>query len=173
MKRLFSSVYLAVLLLCSSLAQAYIVEDIVVFDQYLSHDEYVSWVHDLSQYGLTPGMPRPDFIMHIEVFDLDDYPGKEDRERPFFSLSQGHGRQFGRIAEYGIIVDQGDMPYIDSDGKIDIRLLISDGNVWLNRVVLTVDITPIPAPASMGLLMFGLGIIALRRLRRKSLLRHT
>lgn len=155
------------LLTCSTLISAYPVTDVVVFNKILT--EPIRWQHDMTKYGYDPAVGYSDFTFTLEVRDAEDAPWKVDwTERPFYMLSQGQGRSFGRIYMEDLVFSEGDTPiYLPPDGVVRPRLEILEGKVWLGRATLTIDIprTSIPEPGIAVLLGLGLLGLGLHRYR--------
>lgn len=150
-----------VLLTCAPLAKAYIIEDVITFNRELS--EPLVWTHDLTQYGYVPNTPYNHLSLTLELRDLEDYPDKDVLDRPFFMLSQGQGRSFGRVLMEDI--DAAGVIYIDANGMVRPRLTILEGEVWIGRAILRADIPgplPVPEPSSLWLMVLGILLLAAR-----------
>jgi hypothetical protein len=168
MKAFLSLIASAFLLTCSTLVSAYPVTDVVVLNKILDTGDFVSWEHDMTQYGYDPAIGYVDFTLTLEVRDAEDAPWKVDwMGRPFYMLSQGQGRSFGRIYMEDLVFSRGETPiHIEDDGVARPRLTILEGSVWIGSATFTVDIpqTSLPEPGIAVLL--GLGLLGLGLQRR-------
>ncbi|MDF3013430.1 MAG: hypothetical protein K0Q78_1634 [Cellvibrio sp.] len=166
MKTFLSLIGSAFILVCSAVANAYPVSDVVVFNRILQAGDSISWEHDMTQYGHDPADVYRDFILTLEVRDAEDAPGKMDEDRPFYMLAQGQGRTFGRIGMEDLIITEGDTPiHLEDDGVVKPFLMIMEGSVWIGSATLTMDLpnTSIPEPGIVMLWGMGLLGLALRR----------
>lgn len=163
MNRLLSLIGSVVLLTCAPLAKAYIIEDVVTFNRTLEVNEPLVWTHDLTQYGYVPESPYTSVSLTLELRDLQDYPDKDVLDRPFFMLTQGQGRSFGRILMEDI--EAGGIIHVDANGLVRPALTILEGEVWIGRAILRADIPDplnVPEPSSLWLMVLGLLLLAAR-----------
>lgn len=164
MNRLLSLIGSLLLLTCAPLAKAYLVEDVITFNRSLQTNEPLAWVHDLTQYGYVPQTPYTGFSLTLELRDLQDAPGKDVLDRPFFMLTQGQGRSFGRVLMEDLVL--GGVIHIDANGMVRPSLTILEGEVWIGRAIARVelpDTIPVPEPGIIWLLALGLLPLCLRR----------
>lgn len=162
MKIFLSFIVSVFLLTCSFLVSAYPVTDVVVFNKTLGVGDFVSWEHDMTQYGYDPADGYSDFTLTLEVRDAEDAPWKLDEDRPFYMLSQGHGRSFGRVLMEDLVFSEGETAiYLEADGVARPRFAVLEGNIWIGSAILTIDLpqTSIPEPGIAVLL--GLGLLGL------------
>ncbi len=166
MNRLLSLIGSVLLLTCAPLAKAYLIEDVITFNRALQANESLGWVHDLTQYGYVPETPYTQFSLTLEMRDLQDAPGKDVLDRPFFMLTQGQGRSFGRVLMEDLVLDDGASAiHIDANGMVRPSLTILEGEVWIGRALVRVDIAdpvPVPEPSSLWLLVLGIMLLAIR-----------
>lgn len=163
MNRFLSVIGSVVLLTCAPLAKAYLIEDVVTFNRTLQVNEPLVWVHDLTRYGYVPEAPFNQFSLTLEMRDLQDYPDKDVLERPFFMLTQGQGRSFGRVLMEDLVM--GGVIHIDSNGMVRPALTILEGEVWIGRAIVRMDIpdpVAVPEPGSLWLLLLGLPLLVVR-----------
>lgn len=161
MNRFLSVIGSVVLLTCAPLAKAYIVEDVVTFNRTLEVNEPLAWTHDLTQYGYVPETPYNWLNLTLEMRDLQDYPDKDVLDRPFFMLTIGQGRSFGRILMEDI--EEGGITHLNAKGMMRPALTILGGEVWIGRAIVRMDIAdpvPVPEPGSLWLMLLGLMLLA-------------
>lgn len=165
MNRLLSLIGSVVLLTCAPLAKAYFVEDIVTFNRVLQVNDVLVWSHDLTKYGYVPGTRNSQFSLTLETRDLDDTPGKDDNARPFYMLSQGQGRSYGRVLMEDMVKREGSVIHIEPNGMVRPLFTILEGEVWIGRAIARVNIPDpvvLPEPSSLWLLLLGLSLMAAR-----------
>lgn len=156
MNRLLSLIGSVVLLTCAPLAKAYIIEDVITFNRTLEVNEPLVWVYDLTAYGYVPDTPYNELSLTLELRDLLDYPDKDVLDRPFFMLTQGPGRSFGRVLMEDI--EEGGIIHVDARGMVRPALTIMEGEVWIGRAILRMDISdplPVPEPGTLWLMLLG------------------
>lgn len=154
----------------SCIANAYLVRDVVTFNQVLGGDESVSWTHDLTAYGYVPGGNEfsLDFTLMLEVRDISEDPWVEEWDRPFYMISQGPGVGHGRIGDSDLVITRGSTPvHVDMFGKVSPTLYIESGTVWFGSAIFTVEIPNTSVPEPTPILLFGLGLLALTLQRRR------
>lgn len=163
MNRLLSLIGSVVLLTCAPLAKAYIIEDIVTFNQTLEASDGLVWSHDFTQYGYVPNTPYERFSLTLELRDLQDYPDKDVLDRPFFMLTQGQGRSFGVVLMEDLVADG--VIHVDAQGMVRPALTILAGEVWIGRAIARMEISDplvLPEPGSLWLMMLGMLLLAVR-----------
>jgi hypothetical protein len=163
MNRLLSLIGSVILLTCAPLATAYPIENIVTINRVLQVDEPLNWVHDLTLDGYVPGTAYDQFSLTLELRDQQDYPDKDVLDRPFFILYQEQGRSYGRVTMEDLVVD-GPI-HIDANGLVRPGLVIMEGEVWIGRAIVRAEISDplvVPEPGSLGLLVMGLLLMAVR-----------
>ena len=154
---IFKSFFGFVFLINVSLVNAAVVNDVVVFNKILQPDDFITWEHDMTRYGYDPINGDDNFTLTIEARDVDDAPGKDPLERPFFMISQGEGRTYGRVFMQDLEFENGSPIYIEGDGVVRPRFTILEGSVWVGSATLTMNIpAAIPLPGTFALFASGL-----------------
>lgn len=170
MYRFLSLIGSVLLLTCAPLAKAHLIEDVIIFNRALNTSKPLIWSHDLTRYGFVPGSSYSQFSLTLELRDLQDAPGKEDIDRPFFMLAQGPGRSFGRVVMEDLVVNDRDSAiHINAKGIVRPMLTIMEGDVWIGRAIVRVNIPErvvVSEPGSLLLLALG-GLLCAVRLRAK------
>lgn len=173
MKKLTSCTGIIFFLCFSCVANAYLVRDVVTFNQALGVGDSVNWTHDLTAYGYVPDGNRLDFTLTLELRDISEHPSEEffegEMDRPFYRLSQGHGFGHGRLGDSDLVITPDGTPiHVDIFGKVSPWLTIESGSVWFGSAIFTVDIPNAYVPEPTPILLFGFGLLALALQRRRT-----
>lgn len=175
MKKLSSGIGTVFFLCFSYFANAYLVRDVVTFNQALGAGDFVTWTHDLTAYGYVPegNHTSLDFTLTLELRDISEYPSEESSEgemdRPFYRLSQGHGFGHGRLGDSDLVITPSGTPiHVDMFGKVSPWLTIESGSVWFGSAIFIVDIPSTSVPEPTPILLFGFGLLALALQRRRT-----
>lgn len=166
MNRFLSLIGSVVLLTCAPLAKAYIIEDVITFNRTLEANDRLAWTHDLTQYGYVPETPYTSLSLTLELRDLQDYPDKDVLDRPFFMLTIGQGRSFGRILMED--TEEGGITHLDTKGMMRPALTILGGEVWIGRAIVRMGIAdPVSVREPDTLWLMLLGTVTLLFARRR------